>query len=60
VHEVVISPFLGDYLAVRPGARNGVRLPQVMYADACQADTCLCTVIQDEDDGVIRGEHVRA
>jgi hypothetical protein len=40
VHEVVISPFLGDYLAVRPGARNGVRLPQVMYADACQADTC--------------------
>jgi uncharacterized Fe-S cluster-containing radical SAM superfamily protein len=40
VHEVIISPFLGDYLAVRPGAHNGVRLPRAMYADARAAGEC--------------------
>lgn len=40
MYEVIISPFLGDYLAVRPGVRNGVRLPRAMYADARHAGEC--------------------
>ncbi len=40
MHDVIISPFLGDYLAVRPGSRNGVRLPRAMYAEAGAAAEC--------------------
>lgn len=39
-HEVIASPFLGDYLLVRPGSRNGVKVPRHKYAELGEAQTC--------------------
>ncbi|XVQ10674.1 radical SAM protein [Spirillospora sp. CA-255316] len=33
MHEVIASPFLGDYLLVRPGSRNGLRIPYTRYRE---------------------------
>jgi hypothetical protein len=40
MHELIASPFLGDYLLLRPGARNGVKLPRMKYAELSQKATC--------------------
>lgn len=40
MHELIASPFLGDYLLVRPGARNGIKLPQTKYVELGQQETC--------------------
>jgi uncharacterized Fe-S cluster-containing radical SAM superfamily protein len=40
MHEIIVSPFLGDHIAVRPGARNGLRLPWDKYAELRQVDNC--------------------
>lgn len=31
MHEVISSPFLGDYLAVRPGSGRGLKIPRRRY-----------------------------
>ncbi|QMU73311.1 radical SAM protein [Streptacidiphilus sp. P02-A3a] len=33
MHELIASPFLDEYLLVRPGARGGLRLPQAGYEE---------------------------
>ena len=30
--ELIVSPFLGSHLVVRPGRRNGIKIPQARYA----------------------------
>lgn len=37
MHELIVSPFLGDYLVVRPGRRNGVKIPYVKYQELIHA-----------------------
>jgi hypothetical protein len=32
MHELIVSPFLGAYLVVRPGRRNAMRISRVRYA----------------------------
>lgn len=39
-HELIASAFLGDYLVIRPGARNGVKIPRSHYVELAQAQTC--------------------
>lgn len=39
MHELVVSPFLGDYLLVRPGRRNGAKLPYARYKELLHADS---------------------
>ena len=39
-YEVIASPFLDDYLLVRPGCRNGVKIPKPGYAELAKARTC--------------------
>lgn len=31
VHELIVSPFLGRHLVVRPGRRNAINIPQARY-----------------------------
>ncbi|MFI9320356.1 radical SAM protein [Kitasatospora aureofaciens] len=33
MHDLIASPFLDEYLLVRPGGRGGLRLPQAKYED---------------------------
>jgi MoaA/NifB/PqqE/SkfB family radical SAM enzyme len=37
VHEVIASPFLGDYLVLRPGSSKGLRIPFLKYRQLQQA-----------------------
>jgi len=37
MHEVIVSPFLGNYLLVRPGSRRGVKAPRQRYAELAEA-----------------------
>ncbi len=31
-HELIVSPFLGSHLVVRPGRRNAIKIPRARYA----------------------------
>lgn len=33
VHSLIASPFLGQYLVLRPGHANGVRIPEARYEE---------------------------
>lgn len=33
MHELIVSPFMGNYIAVRPGRPNGIKIPHAKYAD---------------------------
>lgn len=35
MHELIVSPFLGNYLVVRPGCRNGLKIPYIKYPGTC-------------------------
>ncbi|MFD0685940.1 radical SAM protein [Actinomadura fibrosa] len=37
MHELIASPYLGSYLVVRPGHRNGINIPRTKYREL--ADT---------------------
>ncbi|MGH3800787.1 MAG: radical SAM protein [Pseudonocardiaceae bacterium] len=37
MHELIVSPFLGDYIVVRPGRRNGMKIPYSRYWELTQA-----------------------
>ncbi len=37
MHELIASPFLGDYIVVRPGHRNGMKIPNSKYRELAQA-----------------------
>ncbi|GAA0345560.1 radical SAM protein [Actinoallomurus spadix] len=39
VHELIVSPFSGDYLVLRPGSHSGLRLPRDKYRELCQTAT---------------------
>lgn len=38
-HELIVSPFLGSHLVVRPGQRNAIKIPQARYAQLRAAGT---------------------
>jgi len=38
MHDLIASPFLGNYLVVRPGRPNGVKIPYSRYHELMQAD----------------------
>lgn len=44
MHEVIVSPFLSNYLIVRPGRSNAVKIPYAKYRDlrdaASTGETC--------------------
>lgn len=40
INELIASPFLGHYLLVRPGARNGVKISHAQYAELSRDKTC--------------------
>jgi organic radical activating enzyme len=37
VHELIVSPFMGDYLVLRPGFPKGVKIPHLRYRELAQA-----------------------
>jgi MoaA/NifB/PqqE/SkfB family radical SAM enzyme len=37
MHEVIVSPFLGDYVVLRPGAANGVKISRAKYEEIALA-----------------------
>ncbi len=37
MHELIVSPFLGNYIVVRPGRRNGIKIPYPRYRELTQA-----------------------
>lgn len=36
MHELIASPFMGEYLVVRPGSPNGLRIPHSKYLQLAQ------------------------
>lgn len=36
VHELIASPFMGEYLVVRPGSPNGLKIPHSKYLELAQ------------------------
>lgn len=36
MHELIVSPFLGNYIVVRPGRRNGIKIPYIKYQEFTQ------------------------
>ncbi len=40
MHEIIASPFLGGHLLVRPGRRNGIKIPRQHYAELSTAQIC--------------------
>jgi MoaA/NifB/PqqE/SkfB family radical SAM enzyme len=36
VHELIASPFMGEYLVLRPGSLNGLKIPRSMYLELAQ------------------------
>ena len=39
MHDLVVSPFLGEYLVLRPGETRGVRISWERYNELCGAPT---------------------
>lgn len=39
VHDLVVSPFLGEYLVLRPGEMRGARISGERYRELCSAPT---------------------
>lgn len=37
MHEFIVSPFLGNYVVVRQGHRNGVTIPRAKYLELVEA-----------------------
>ncbi len=37
MHELIVTPFLGDYLVLRPGSPGALRLPGVKYHELARA-----------------------
>lgn len=37
MHELIASPFLGNYIVIRPGRRNGVAIPRIKYMELVEA-----------------------
>jgi hypothetical protein len=37
MHELIVSPFLGNYIVVRQGRRNGVTIPRAKYIELVEA-----------------------
>ncbi|MGH4003596.1 MAG: radical SAM protein [Pseudonocardiaceae bacterium] len=37
MHELIVSPFVGNYIVVRPGRRNGMKIPYSRYRELTQA-----------------------
>ncbi|HEU0088808.1 MAG TPA: radical SAM protein [Pseudonocardiaceae bacterium] len=37
MHALIVSPFLDNYIVVRPGWRNGVKIPYLRYQELTQA-----------------------
>ncbi|MGH3833556.1 MAG: hypothetical protein ACRDRS_24495, partial [Pseudonocardiaceae bacterium] len=37
MHKLIASPFLGNYIAVRPGYPNGMKIPPTKYEDLTHA-----------------------
>jgi hypothetical protein len=37
MHELIVSPFLGNYIVVRQGRRNGVTIPRAKYMELVEA-----------------------
>jgi len=33
MHELIVSPFLGNYIVVQPGRRNGIKIPYAKYQE---------------------------
>lgn len=40
MHEIIAAPFLGNYLLLRPGRQNGVKIPRPRYEELATAQTC--------------------
>src|SRR5260370_42462546 len=40
MHEIIAAPFLGNYLLLRPGRQNGVKIPMPRYAELATAQAC--------------------
>lgn len=38
MHELIASPFLGDYLVVRPGHPSGIKVPRSRYDELAQVE----------------------
>jgi MoaA/NifB/PqqE/SkfB family radical SAM enzyme len=38
MHEVIVSPFLGSYAVLRPGAANGMKISRARYEEIASAD----------------------
>jgi hypothetical protein len=38
-HELIVSPFLGSHLVVRPGQRNAFKIPQSRFAQLRAANS---------------------
>lgn len=39
MHELIASPFMGDYLVVAPGRPQGIKVSRTRYAELAQAET---------------------
>jgi hypothetical protein len=37
MHELIVSPFLDNYIVARPGQRNGMKIPYSKYRELTQA-----------------------
>ncbi len=40
MHQLIASPFLGDYLLIRPGSGNGFKIHRSRYAELAEAAVC--------------------
>src|SRR5918992_391461 len=38
MHEVIVTPFLGNYVVLRPGAENGIKISRARYEEIASAD----------------------
>jgi hypothetical protein len=36
MHELITSPFLGNYVVVRPGSSSGMKIPRARYKELAQ------------------------
>jgi MoaA/NifB/PqqE/SkfB family radical SAM enzyme len=39
MHDLIVSPFLGEYLIVRPGHARGIRINKAIYNELCGAQS---------------------
>lgn len=44
MHELIVSPFMGNYLVLRPGFPKGIRIPYSRYRELVQTieDSGVC------------------